>query len=278
MTDPTAACAEVVRASRSNFALAFRFLPRRQRVGMNAVYAFCRRTDDIADGAGTPEEKRAALDAWRADLDAERRDPVIRAATDAVAAFGGDPRHLHAVIDGCAMDLTPSCFETFDDLRLYCARVAGAVGHLCLAVWGVRGDAAARFAEELGLAVQLTNILRDVGADADAGRLYLPRDLLREHGVEAGDVLARRMTDNLRDALADLAARARAAYERADPRVFPRAVRRRLWPARIMAKTYRLLLRKIERRGFPVFEERVRLPKPRRLVIALGGLLSRWLP
>ncbi len=278
MSDPADACAEIVRASRSSFALSFRFLPRRRREGMNAVYAFCRRTDDIVDEPGTPEDKRAALANWRAELNGDGRDPVIRAVRAVAAEFRLDPGHLHAIIDGCEMDLVQSRFETFDDLRLYCSRVAGAVGRLCLGVWGVQGERASEFAEDLGLAVQLTNILRDVGDDANRGRVYLPLDLLGRHGVTQQEVLARRMGDGLRAALAELAGHAHAAYDRADVRGFSSSDRRRLWPAAIIARTCLLLLRRIEARGFPVFEERVELSGFARGLIALRALASWLLP
>lgn len=277
MADPAAACAQVVRASRSNFALSFRFLPRRQREAMHAVYAFCRRTDDIADGPGTPEEKRAALAAWRAELTDRGQDPVIRAVVLAAAEFDLDPRHLHMVIDGCAMDVEGRRIEGLSDLEDYCAHVAGAVGHLCLGVWGVRGEQADRLADDLGFAVQVTNILRDVGADARAGRLYIPRALLAQHGVEESEVFEGRRSDGLRAALGELAGLAHRAYERADLRHFRGPARRRLWPVAIIAGIYRRLLREIEALDFPL-AFRVTLGRTRKALIVGRALVGRLLP
>jgi phytoene synthase len=276
--DPAAACREVVRNSRSNFTLAFRFLPRRQRLATNALYAFCRRTDDIADSGESPEEKRRALAAWRAELTDRGRDPIVRGMIAAAAEFNLDPRHLHAVIDGCEMDLTRDRYETFADLALYCSRVAAAVGHLCLGIWGVHGARADQCAEDLGLAVQLTNILRDVGGDAEAGRIYLPLELLGRHHVAESDVLEGRMTAGLGSALREVAARAHEAYARADLRAFSRAERRRLWPAQIITRIYQRLLRQIEEQEFPVLERRVRVSRKRKGFIAAHVLLRRLLP
>lgn len=277
MSDIDQTCAEIVRRSRSNFALSFRFLPTPQRRAMNTLYAFCRHTDDLADGPGSVEERRAALAAWRAEITDRGVDPVIRAMVQVTIDFDLDIDLLHAVIDGCEMDLAAARFAALDGLRHYCSLVAGAVGHLCLGIWGVRGGQADALAEDLGLAAQLTNILRDIGGDAAAGRMYLPLDMLRRHQVEESDVLQCRASAGLQACLMELATLAADAYDRADVDAFPAAQRRRLWPARIIRRIYRRLLDEIVARGFPL-RERTRLSGFTKARLITPILLRRLVP
>jgi phytoene synthase len=171
-------CDDLSRRQAKNFYWSFRLLPAEGRRSMSALYAFMRHTDDLADEPGDPSAKAESLRLWRSDLDdalGGRPDawPGLPALADTVARRGVPPRHLHEVIDGVEMDLAPRVYPTFEDLYGYCYRVASAVGLCCLAIWGYRSDGgrAEAMAEACGVALQLTNILRDVGEDARNGRI-----------------------------------------------------------------------------------------------------------
>jgi phytoene synthase len=271
------ACARVARRQAGNFYPSFLLLPADRRRSMCALYAFMRRTDDIADEPGTLAAKRAALGDWRAAVDgalgggpAPGDWPGWPALADAAARHGIPARYLHDVIDGVAMDLEPGTFATFEDLYPYCYRVASAVGLCCLHVWGYEsaGGRAEAMAEACGVAFQLTNILRDVGEDARNGRVYLPQDDLARFGVGPADLTAPGVNEPLRRLLEFEAGRAERYYREArglvalvDP-----AGRRML---RAIVAIYRGLLDEIARRGFEVLRARVSVPRWRKVMIVL---------
>jgi phytoene synthase len=266
--------ARVTRKSRSNFYYAFLTLPRPQREALYAVYAFCRTVDDIADGGGDAEVQRRDLALWRQEVarcyepGAGPTLPIARQLADAVRAYGLPRAALEAIIEGCEMDLRRTTYDTEDDLYPYCYRVASAVGLCCIEIFGYRDARAREYAVHLGMALQLTNILRDVGADARAGRVYLPQEDLRKFGVTVDDLVAGRHTDNFTRLMAHEAARARDFYRRAAD-AFPAADARSLVPAQIMGRIYYALLGEIEARSFRVFGERVCVPTARKVAIAL---------
>src|SRR4051812_26269549 len=184
-------CCDLSRREARNFYYSFLLLPADRRRSMCALYAFLRHTDDLADEPGPADTKRSALDSWRLDLDrslAGHPDswPGLPALADTVRRHAIPPKHLNDVIDGCLMDLEPRPYATFDDLYAYCYRVASAVGLSCLHIWGYRSESgrAEQLAEACGIALQLTNILRDVREDARSGRIYLPREDLDRFGVD----------------------------------------------------------------------------------------------
>ena len=266
--------ARVTRKSRSNFYYAFLTLPRPQREALYAVYAFCRTVDDIADGGGDAEVQRRDLARWRQEV-AQCYEPgagptlaIARQLAEAVRAYGLPRAALEAIIEGCEMDVRRTTYETEDDLYLYCYRVASAVGLCCIEIFGYRDARAREYAVRLGMALQLTNILRDVGADARAGRVYLPQEDLRKFGVTVDDLVAGRHTANFTRLMAHEAARARDFYRRA-AEAFPAADARSLVPAQIMGRIYYALLGEIEARGFRVFGERVCVRTARKVAIAL---------
>jgi len=259
-----AACRDVVRRANSSFPLAFRLLAPPKRRAMNALYAFARLTDDLADEAGEPAEKRERLEAWSESLNLALAGvyshPTHWALHDTVLRYGIPHRHLHDLIEGVRMDLEPVSFETFDELRIYCYRVAGVVGLACVRIWGVRpGESFERiepFAEAAGLAFQLTNILRDLGEDRDRGRRYLPRN---EDPIDL-DFQIERARGFYRDAEpldAALANDGRAVF-------------------RVMTGTYRALLEAIAKRPQAVFERRVRVNKLRKTAIYLSAWPVKW--
>jgi len=184
-----AACRRMVRRSQSNFGLSFLLLGRERRRAMEALYAFMRHTDDLGDSPEPAQQRRRALQAWRAELDAALTEcrvhevhPILPAVADAVRRYGIPPEHLRAVIDGQEMDLIKHRYETFEELVPYCECVASAVGLACIYIWGFRGAEATALARQCGIALQLVNILRDVKPDLAAGRVYLPQADLRRCG------------------------------------------------------------------------------------------------
>lgn len=281
-------CAEITRRSGSSFAAAFWLLDRPQRRAIHAIYAFCRLADDIADDPAVRGDRARLLERWRDELDAacegRSQHPVGVALGDAMLRFAL-PRELFVeLLRGIESDLRGETMETFADLRRYCFRVASTVGLLIVRVLGVTRPSALVYAEEMGIAVQLTNVLRDVAEDARSGRVYLAREDLARFGVEPGDLareargeradLARAArSEPVRLLLAFYAERARIHYERAERALDP-ADRRALRPAEAMGRIYRHLLETVHREGFPCLEEPRRLSKPRRIAIAAGAWLG----
>jgi phytoene synthase len=272
-------CTAVARREARNFYYSFWLLPRPRRRSMCALYAFLRHTDDLADGPGSAATKARALDAWRRALDAALAGdhgawPGLHALADTLARHGIPARLLHQVIEGVAMDIQPLGFATFTELADYCYHVASVVGLCCLHIWGYRseGGTAERLAERCGLALQLTNILRDVREDARNGRIYLPRDDLERFGVGPDELTAGGgPSDRLRALLAFEAGRAYEYYEEARglaPLVDP--VGRPV--LRTIVGIYRALLDEIARRDYHVLDGRVSLPAWRKLAIALRAL------
>jgi phytoene synthase len=237
------------------------------------VYAFCRTVDDIADLGTDPHAQRADLARWRTDIarcyeGGAVEHPIARQLAVAVRDFALPRAALEAIIDGCEMDLTQTTYETAKDLDPYCYRVASAVGLCCIEIFGYSDPRAREYAVSLGMALQLTNIIRDVGADARSGRVYVPQADLRRFGVTNDDLRAGRYTDAFVALMADQAARARRFY--ADARAaYPGVDARSLVPAEIMGRIYYALLEEIEARRFRVFDERVTLPARRKAAIAV---------
>ena len=262
----------------TSFYYSFLALPRRKREAIVAVWDFCRAVDDAVDEAGgaSPAEVRAAADAplasWRRELaacygDGAPRTPQGAALRRFVGPFGLPRDAFEAVIDGVAMDLDRARYASFDELREYCLRVASAVGLICIEIFSYRDPGARQYAIDLGIALQLTNIVRDVGSDLRRGRIYLPLDEMAAHGCTEDDLRAGVVTGRVRALLASQASRARDYYERAG-RELPRGDRRRLVAARIMSAIYEATLREVERSGFDVFSRKARLPRWRRAAIA----------
>lgn len=270
-------CARIVRSSGSSFAAAFWMLPAERRRALHAVYAFCRLADDIADDPEVREDRKLLIARWRDELSAaylgKSEHPVGIALGDAVHRFRLPQEIFFELLHGVESDLRGETIERFEDLRLYCYRVASTVGLLVVRLLGCRSPGAYAYAETLGIAVQLTNVLRDVGADASDGRIYLPREDLERFGVTKESVLAREPSEELRLLLAFEAERARIHFERAT-QLLPAEDRRRLRAAQAMGAIYRALLGELHRRGFPCLEAPIRLSKPRRLAIAAGAWLG----
>jgi phytoene synthase len=265
----------------TNFYYSFLVLPAHKRRAIVAVWDFCRAVDDAVDEAGERDraQGRHELAKWRSELRAcfeggAPQTPQGRALAPLVAEFNLQRQHFEALIEGVEMDVHPRRYETFAELYEYCTRVASAVGLICLDIFGSSTVASRQYATDLGVALQLTNILRDVPGDLANGRLYIPLEDLRTHGCTEQDLAAEAAraghgirSGAVRELLAHQGRRARDYYARA-ARALPRHDARRLVAAEIMGAIYRAILTRIERRGYDVFSEVVRIPRPRRAVIA----------
>jgi len=269
-------CERRLRESGSTFATAFMLLPRDERAALTAFYAYCREVDDAADegGGGGP-----AIQEWRrrvADIYMGRPDdhPVAEALRWATGRFPIERSHLELVLDGVESDLDGQNIETFSDLYRYCYRVASSVGLVLVTVLGDPKGEARLFAELTGIAVQLTNIIRDVAEDAAAGRVYLPMEDLAAFNLTRQDL--RQMSKNLERLLAFEARRAHHFYDLGEA-ALPRSLRSRMYFAEALRDTYRALLSRIEADGFPVFERRVRLSAGSKVALAIRRRALSWL-
>jgi 15-cis-phytoene synthase len=264
-----ARCAEITRQSSSNFYYAFMLLPAERRRALYAVYAFCRFVDDIADD-GAAAEPALLLERWRQELQhvfsgaVER--PVSRALAANVRRFNIPSRYFEEVIDGVEMDLTRKRYATFAELGLYCRRVASAVGLICIEIFGYRNPSTRVYAERLGLAFQLTNIIRDVREDAARDRIYLPLEDLRRFGVTEQEILQSSYTPGFNQLMQFEAARARQFYQEAAAALAPED-RSSMVAAEGMRLIYSALLERINRSGYRVFDRRLSVSAPRKLLL-----------
>jgi squalene synthase HpnC/squalene synthase HpnD len=274
-----AECNRVAREARSSFYLAFFGLPRAKRDALCALYAFMRLVDDVSDEPGDLESKHRGLAQWRAKLDeAVGGDTdshlILPALADTMARFEIPTRYFHDLISGAGMDLTVASYATFDRLSEYCYRVAGTVGLTCLYVFGFRDPRSPDLAERLGLAFQLTNIIRDVRADFEMGRVYLPQEDIQRFGCTPQD-LQGPVTTGLRDLLAFEAERAWRLYEEGAPLVDQVDADSRATLAALI-RTYSTLLARIEERGFDVFSSRVSLSSTEKIQYLLTARMGAW--
>ncbi len=268
----------IARRSGSSFYWAMRLLPSERRHAMFALYAFCREVDDIADGAGHADEKRARLQNWRENIErlfaGQPKHPVARALLDPVRRYALSKDDFLLVIEGMEMDAEDSVRITdMDALRDYCDHVACAVGRLSTRIFGLSEDRGAELADALGQALQLTNILRDLDEDARSDRLYLPQSLLRVHGI-ADSSPAAAFADARFFAVCDEVARVAQRKFEETAVILNSCERRRVRPARLMMESYRRLLVRLMRRGWQRRNERMSLPLMRKLWIVFRyGLL-----
>jgi len=285
-------CRRVARGARSSFYAGFLFLPRAKRRAMDALYAFMRHTDDLIDDPHPECPAADALLRWRAALDrallgcfdppADRRaapdvlaaKALLPAVADTVHTYGIPPEHLRAVIDGVEMDLDRRQYETFDELREYCYRVASAVGLACIHVWGFTDPAALKPAEDCGIALQLTNILRDLREDAEAERVYLPREDFLACGLSP-DALLGNSADERFDELMNLEIARSEGFYRSGAALMDYLEPGGQRAFGMIVATYRALLARIKRSPRAVLEGRVCLPRRQKLRIAARWALLR---
>ena len=271
MTTPEQYVQEKAVASGSSFYYAFLFLEPPRRAAITAFYAFCREVDDVADDVSDPGVAAAKLAWWRSEVGAafagNPSHPAMRALLPHVAAYSIEPAHLLAVIEGCQMDLDQSRYLDFAGLARYCDLVAGVVGEVAANIFGRTLESTVAYAHRLGLAMQLTNIIRDVGDDARRGRIYLPMAELKQFDVKAAELLERKYSDRFTALMRFQAERAHRSYDEALA-LLGEADRAAQKPGLMMANIYRSLLREIEAGGFQVLHQRISLTPLRKLWIA----------
>jgi len=268
---PDEYCQQKAAQSGSSFYYSFLFLPQERRRAITALYAFCREVDDTVDECSDPTVARNKLLWWRKEVDAmlagSPSHPVTQALQPHLAEYNLEGKHLQAIIDGMEMDLNQTRYLDYAGLKRYCWHVAGVVGILSAAIFGATRPETLQYAEKLGLAFQLTNIIRDVGEDARKGRIYLPVDELQQFNVTAADILNARHSENFEKLMRFQAERARVAYDEAFA-LLPAEDRRAQRPGLIMAAIYRTLLDEIERDRFHVLNQKISLTPIRKLWLA----------
>jgi phytoene synthase len=269
--DPHAYCQSKAAQSGSSFYYGFLFLPEERRRAITALYAFCREVDDVVDDCSDPATARATLGWWRQELAAAfhgtPQHPVTRALAEVAPRYNLAEARLAEIIDGMQMDLDNNRYASFEMLRQYCHRVAGVVGLLSAEIFGYRDRRTLEYAADLGMAFQLTNIIRDVGEDARRDRIYLPLDEMERHGVSVADIAAARETDGFRSLMQFQIERALGFYREAFAKL-PAVDRRAQRAGIVMAAIYRTLLDEIRRDGCRVLTRRTALTPVRKLWIA----------
>ena len=270
--NPNDYCQEKAAASGSSFYYSFLFLPKSQREAITALYAFCREVDDVVDECSEIALARTKLAWWRDEIAklyaGNPQHPVTRALQPAVAAYQLAEEHFLEIIDGMEMDLDQNRYRDFKELQLYCYRVASVVGLLSASIFGYRDRKTLKYAHDLGLAFQLTNIVRDVGEDARRGRIYLPLDELAQFGVSEQDILQTRESAHVRRLLEFQIERAGDYYQRAFEQL-PACDRKAQRTGLIMAAIYRALLHEIRAGGCEkVLNQRISLTPLRKLWLA----------
>ncbi len=268
---PDEYCQQKTAQSGSSFYYSFLFLPPERRRAITALYAFCRTVDDAVDECTDATVASAKLNWWHSEVNAtlagKPTHPVMQALQPHLATYALDGAHLQAIVGGMQLDLEQSRYANFSRLEHYCWHVAGVVGILSASIFGSTRPETLQYAEKLGLAFQLTNIIRDVGEDARKGRIYLPLDELKRFNVTADDILNARHSENFEKLMRFQVERANATYQEAFA-LLPAADRRAQRPGLMMAAIYRTLLDEIERDGFHVLNQRIALTPIRKLWLA----------
>jgi 15-cis-phytoene synthase len=268
---PDEYCQQKTVQSGSSFYYSFLFLPPERRRAITALYAFCREVDDTVDECTDESIARIKLAWWRTEVSAMYKGggshPVMQALQPHLAAYSLQEQHLQAIIDGMEMDLNQSRYLDYPALKKYCWHVASVVGILSASIFGATNPQTLEYAEKLGLAFQLTNIIRDVGEDARKGRIYLPINELQQFGVTAADLLNARHSDKFESLMKFQVERAHQAYDEAFA-LLPKEDRRAQRPGLMMAAIYRAVLDEIERDHFHVLEQRISLTPLRKLWLA----------
>ncbi len=262
-------------ASGSSFYYAFLFLPKERRAAITAFYAFCREVDDVVDETSDPSVAATKLAWWAKEVaqafvmpyTEANRHPVMKALMPLTAAYKIQEHHLQAVIDGCRMDLEQTRYLDYPNLQRYCHLVAGVVGEVAARIFGQTDEQTTQYAHKLGQAFQLTNIIRDVGEDAQRGRIYLPVNELQQFDVKSHELGKKAYSDRFTALMKFQAARAHSLYDEAMA-LLPAADRRAQKPGLMMASIYRTLLREIESDNFQVLHQRTSLTPLRKFWLA----------
>ena len=274
-------CRLITKREAKNFFYAFVTLPAEKRRAIYAAYAFCRHCDDAVDRSASPESKVEALSSLSAQLDAAYKNrpngAVFIALAHSVQTYNIPQSYFQDVINGVEMDLTKHRYETFEELRLYCYRVASVVGLICLEIFGYRDPRAREYAIDLGLAMQMTNILRDVQEDMERDRVYLPQDEMKRYGYSEEELLKEVRNDTQKRFMAFQVDRAQKLF-RSGARLLPYlSIRSRGCPA-VLAKVYMRILSRIEANDYNVFDGRISLSSREKLLIMATTWLTSLLP
>jgi phytoene synthase len=269
---PEEYCQDKVAKSGSSFYYSFLYLDDIQRSAITALYAFCREVDDIVDECSEPGIARIKLQWWRDELarlfhNNQPQHPVSRALYKAIKTYNLPEEHFLEIIDGMEMDLDNRTYDSFRDLALYCYRVAGIVGLMTSEIFGYANRTTTKFAHDLGMAFQLTNILRDVGEDARRGRIYIPLEELEKFNVKREDILYGQYSDNLEKLFEFQADRARTYYKKALAEL-PEEDRFKQRSGIIMAEIYQTILNEIQQDGFRILDHKISLTPLRKFWIA----------
>lgn len=271
---------EITRKSNTSFYYSFAVLPKHKRDAIHAVYAFCRYTDDIVDEGPDDSRKTVVLRSWRMELGKAMQGrsgyPMLNQLAAVAFRFNIPVEHFYELIRGVEMDLSKKRYRDFDELREYCYLVASTVGLMCRQIFGYRNDSTREYAINLGIALQLTNILRDVKDDARRGRIYLPLEDMRRFGVSEDDILQNRYTQNFVDLMRHECNRAREYFDLARAALKDED-KHYFFAARIMWSIYAHTLRRIEKNDYKVFSRRIGISKPLKMLIALRYWLSHQL-
>ena len=268
---PDEYCQQKTASSGSSFYYSFLFLPAERRRAITALYAFCREVDDTVDECSDESIARIKLAWWRTEIAAmyagKQSHPVTQALQPHLQPYALEEKHLQAIIDGMEMDLNQTRYLDYTALQRYCWHVASVVGILSASIFGATRPETLQYAEKLGLAFQLTNIIRDVGEDARKGRIYLPVNELQQFGVTAADLLNARHNEKFEALMKFQAARAQAVYDEAFA-LLPKEDRRAQRPGLMMSAIYRTLLTEVEADGYHVLTQRISLTPIRKLWLA----------
>jgi 15-cis-phytoene synthase len=269
-----------MKGGRSSFFYSFSFLPKPKRDAIRTVYQFCRTTDDIVDNSGDVTSNIERLTKWRWELDraikGKSEYAVLNRLNEIAVRFNIPVNHFYDLIRGVEMDLVKNRYETFDELREYCLLVASSVGLMCLEIFRPRNAKTREYAVNLGIALQLTNIIRDVSIDASFGRIYLPVEDLRRFGYTESDLLAHNYTAGFRALMEFETKRAEEYFTRAQESL-PREDRRTMFAAKIMERIYYHTLLRIKEADYNVFEKSVSLPRSLQLLIAIKYWIKHYL-
>ncbi len=269
---PDQYCEDKAKKSGSSFYYSFRFLPKDKRRAITALYAFCREVDDVVDECSDANVARVTLNWWRNEVaavyDGKPQHPVTQALVSIVKKYNMSQEHLLEIIDGMEMDLDQARYADFKSLQLYCYRVASVVGLLTVEIFGYTDRQTLKYAHDLGIAFQLTNIIRDVGEDARRNRIYLPLDELKQFGVTEADILSSRETEPFQKLMAFQIERAQRFYQQALEHL-PKVDRKTQLTGIIMAEIYQATLNEVVSSGCHVLKERVSLTSSYKLWLAL---------
>lgn len=265
---------DITRKSKTNFLYSFTLLSKEKNDAINTVYAFCRKTDDIVDDTGSDvETKSRKLEQWKSDLEAALagsfKERLLNKLSTVIKEFNIPHKPFFDLIRGMRMDLERSRYETFDELYEYCYCAAGTVGLMCIEIFGYNNPKTREFAVALGVALQLTNIIRDVKKDADAGRIYIPKEDMERFGYSENDLLENKYNDKFIQLMKFEADRARSYYQKANE-LLVKEDKGLMFSARIMGHIYFDLLKRIERRKFNVFKNTAKVPRIKKIFLTFA--------